>query len=150
MRYDVDHERRRKQQLSLLYGRTRDEVEEEERLIGELNRIEARRRDRERKKQDLQKLISQAESVARDGTDRLESFTPTDERIGLSGAAIGAASFVSSGRGSHQMGSVSAGLSAVATAVSSSLAASTSIAFPDFSKNPGVHLRSQKVLLCSL
>lgn len=62
LRYDVDHECRRKQQLSLLYGRTRDEVDEEERLITELNRIESRRRDRERKKQDLQKLISQVDS----------------------------------------------------------------------------------------
>uniref|UniRef100_A0A0X3NJH7 DNA methyltransferase 1-associated protein 1 n=2 Tax=Schistocephalus solidus TaxID=70667 RepID=A0A0X3NJH7_SCHSO len=216
LRYDVEHERRRKQQLSLLYGRTRDEVEEEERLIGELNRIETRRRDRERKKQDLQKLISQAESVARDGYERLELFTPADERIGLSagltadkthstvnpgaltfpsttvgsassttasarkrstigshaslqnmtsltaasssaelpvfssaGAAIGATSLASSGRCSHQAGSISAGLSAVATAVSSTLAASTSIAFPDFSKNPGVHLRSQKMKLPS-
>ncbi|VDL93265.1 unnamed protein product [Schistocephalus solidus] len=216
LRYDVEHERRRKQQLSLLYGRTRDEVEEEERLIGELNRIETRRRDRERKKQDLQKLISQAESVARDGYERLELFTPADERIGLSagltadkthstvnpgaltfpsttvgsassttasarkrstigshaslqnmtsltaasssaelpvsssaGAAIGATSLASSGRCSHQAGSISAGLSAVATAVSSTLAALTSIAFPDFSKNPGVHLRSQKMKLPS-
>ncbi|KAL7056286.1 hypothetical protein AAHC03_020602 [Spirometra sp. Aus1] len=217
LRYDVDHERRRKQQLSLLYGRTRDEVEEEERLIGELNRIEARRRDRERKKQDLQKLISQAESVARDGNDRLESFASADDRIGLTAgpaadlthsaatpgastfhsaaggsasssaarkrptpgshassqsmtslsatvaaassaqlaasssasAAIGATSLASSARVSHQAGSISAGLSAVATAVSSSLAASTSIPFPDFSKNPGVHLRSQKMKLPS-
>nr|VZI26928.1 unnamed protein product [Spirometra erinaceieuropaei] len=64
-------------------------------------------------------------------------------------AAIGATSLASSARVSHQAGSISAGLSAVATAVSSSLAASTSIPFPDFSKNPGVHLRSQKMKLPS-
>lgn len=58
LRYDAAHERRRKQQLSLLYGRTKDQVEEEQRLIMELRKIEARRKERERKKQDLQKLIS--------------------------------------------------------------------------------------------
>lgn len=59
MRFDLDHEKRRKQQLNLLYGRSKAEVEEEKRLIAELNKIEARRKDREKKKQDLQKLISQ-------------------------------------------------------------------------------------------
>ncbi|CAH8622632.1 unnamed protein product [Schistosoma rodhaini] len=66
LRYDAAHERRRKQQLSLLYGRTKDQVEEEQRLIMELRKIEARRKERERKKQDLQKLISLADSVTRD------------------------------------------------------------------------------------
>lgn len=59
LRYDAAHERRRKLQLSLLYGRTKEQVEEEQTLIQELHKIEARRRERERKKQDLQKLISQ-------------------------------------------------------------------------------------------
>ncbi|CAH8615215.1 unnamed protein product [Schistosoma haematobium] len=66
LRYDAAHERRRKQQLSLLYGRTKDQVEEEQRLIMELRKIEARRKERERKKQDLQKLISLADSVTRE------------------------------------------------------------------------------------
>ncbi|VDP15993.1 unnamed protein product [Schistosoma margrebowiei] len=66
LRYDAAHERRRKQQLSLLYGRTKDQVEEEQRLIMELRKIETRRKERERKKQDLQKLISLADSVTRD------------------------------------------------------------------------------------
>uniref|UniRef100_A0A183BGL1 DMAP1 domain-containing protein n=1 Tax=Echinostoma caproni TaxID=27848 RepID=A0A183BGL1_9TREM len=63
LRYDAAHERRRKLQLSLLYGRTREQVEEEQTLVQELHKIEARRRERERKKQDLQKLISQADAV---------------------------------------------------------------------------------------
>ncbi|KAH8874482.1 DNA methyltransferase 1-associated protein 1 [Schistosoma japonicum] len=66
LRYDAAHERRRKQQLSLLYGRTRDQVEEEQRLLIELRKIEARRKERERKKQDLQKLISLADNVIRE------------------------------------------------------------------------------------
>lgn len=38
------------------------QMEEEQSLINELKKIEARKRDRERKTQDLQKLISQADS----------------------------------------------------------------------------------------
>ncbi|TGZ71781.1 hypothetical protein CRM22_002479 [Opisthorchis felineus] len=103
LRYDAAHERRRKQQLSLLYGRTKDQVEEEQRLVQELRKIEARRRERERKKQDLQKLISQADSLIRDqdgGTDRpvgtvdssLEAlFPPATQTPGSASTASSAA-----------------------------------------------------------
>ena len=60
--YDSDHERRRKEQLQRLYDRTPEEVEEEEMLRSELKKIEARKREREKKTQDLQKLIAQADS----------------------------------------------------------------------------------------
>ena len=39
------------------------QIEEEQQLIGELRRIEARKKERERKTQDLQKLISGGEAV---------------------------------------------------------------------------------------
>uniref|UniRef100_H2YYY2 DNA methyltransferase 1-associated protein 1 n=1 Tax=Ciona savignyi TaxID=51511 RepID=H2YYY2_CIOSA len=56
--FDADHERRRRQQLMRLFARTEEEVEEEQMLIQELKKIEARKRDREKKSQDLQKLIA--------------------------------------------------------------------------------------------
>uniref|UniRef100_A0A6P7GJQ3 DNA methyltransferase 1-associated protein 1 n=1 Tax=Diabrotica virgifera virgifera TaxID=50390 RepID=A0A6P7GJQ3_DIAVI len=60
--YDADHERRRKEQLKKLYERKPEQIEEEQFLLGELKKIEARKKERERKTQDLQKLISQADS----------------------------------------------------------------------------------------
>ena len=62
--YDADHERRRKEQLKRLYNRTPEQIEEEEMLRAELKKIEARKREREKKTQDLQKLIMQADSSA--------------------------------------------------------------------------------------
>ncbi|RZC38168.1 DNA methyltransferase 1-associated protein 1 [Asbolus verrucosus] len=60
--YDVDHEKRRKEQLKKLYDRTQEQIEEEQFLLTELKKIEARKKERERKTQDLQKLISQADN----------------------------------------------------------------------------------------
>lgn len=59
--FDSDHERRRKEQLKRLYERTPEQIEEEQFLLNELKKIEARKKERERKTQDLQKLISQAD-----------------------------------------------------------------------------------------
>ncbi|KAF0764837.1 DNA methyltransferase 1-associated protein 1 [Aphis craccivora] len=56
--FDAEHETRRKQQLERLYSRTPKQIEEEQMLIQEMRKIEARKRDRDRKTQDLQKLIS--------------------------------------------------------------------------------------------
>nr|CAG4648677.1 EOG090X076S [Polyphemus pediculus] len=60
--YDADHEKRRKLQLKRLFERTPDQVEEEANLQLELKKIEARKKDRERKTQDLQKLITAADN----------------------------------------------------------------------------------------
>uniref|UniRef100_U5ET58 DNA methyltransferase 1-associated protein 1 n=1 Tax=Corethrella appendiculata TaxID=1370023 RepID=U5ET58_9DIPT len=59
--FDADHERKRKEQLKKLFDRTPKQVEEEQMLLNELKKIEARKKERERKTQDLQKLISQAD-----------------------------------------------------------------------------------------
>ncbi|XP_037918084.1 DNA methyltransferase 1-associated protein 1 isoform X2 [Hermetia illucens] len=59
--FDSDHERRRKEQLKKLFDRTPKQVEEEFMLLNEFKKIEARKKERERKTQDLQKLISQAD-----------------------------------------------------------------------------------------
>lgn len=59
--FDSEHERRRKDQLRKLFERTQKQVEEEQLLVNELKKIESRKREREKKTQDLQKLISQAD-----------------------------------------------------------------------------------------
>lgn len=61
--FDSEHERKRKEQLKKLFDRTQKEIEEEQTLLNELKKIEARKKERERKTQDLQKLISQADQV---------------------------------------------------------------------------------------
>lgn len=66
--YDADHERRRKEQLKRLYNRTPEQVEEEEMLRAELKKIEARKKEREKKTQDLQKLIMQADNSSTKAT----------------------------------------------------------------------------------
>ncbi|XP_048757719.2 DNA methyltransferase 1-associated protein 1-like isoform X1 [Ostrea edulis] len=60
--FDAEHERKRKQQLIKLFDRTPEQVEEEEHLIAELKKIELRKKEREKKTQDLQKLITAADS----------------------------------------------------------------------------------------
>eukprot|EP00062_Callorhinchus_milii_P014537 gi/632963814/ref/XP_007898093.1/ PREDICTED: DNA methyltransferase 1-associated protein 1 isoform X1 [Callorhinchus milii] len=61
--FDAGHERRRKEQLERLYNRTPEQVEEEEYLIQELRKIEMRKKEREKKTQDLQKLITAADNT---------------------------------------------------------------------------------------
>ncbi|CAL8096927.1 unnamed protein product [Calicophoron daubneyi] len=202
LRYDAAHERRRKQQLSLLYGRTKDQVEEEQTLVQELRKIEARRRERERKKQDLQKLILQADSLIRDqditdgpggvfdsvfdgNSNSIQSTsgsfsvghgssTGGGQRKRTGGGGAGGAATNSNAAGlssglsyAHGAGDSSSNASAVGAPttggsgadVSASLNAAFALAnsalgaapyvigFPDPSKNPGVHLRSQKMKL---
>ena len=61
--FDAEHERKRKEQLKKLFDRTPKQIEEEQMLLNELKKIEARKKERDRKTQDLQKLISQADQV---------------------------------------------------------------------------------------
>ena len=60
--FDAEHERKRKLQLTKLFDRTQEKIEEEEHLITELKKIELRKKEREKKTQDLQKLITAADS----------------------------------------------------------------------------------------
>ncbi|XP_076440814.1 DNA methyltransferase 1-associated protein 1-like isoform X2 [Babylonia areolata] len=60
--FDAEHERRRKTQLIKLFERTHEQCEEEEFLINELKKIDMRKKEREKKAQDLQKLITAADS----------------------------------------------------------------------------------------
>ena len=63
--FDSEHERKRKEQMKKLFDRTQKDIEEEQMLLNELKKIEARKKERDRKTQDLQKLISQADQVSR-------------------------------------------------------------------------------------
>lgn len=47
--------------MKKLLDRTQKDIEEEQMLLNELKKIEARKKERDRKTQDLQKLISQAD-----------------------------------------------------------------------------------------
>ncbi|XP_036410140.1 DNA methyltransferase 1-associated protein 1-like isoform X1 [Megalops cyprinoides] len=60
--FDANHERRRKEQLERLFNRTPEQVAEEEYLIQELRKMEAQKKEREKKAQDLQKLITAADT----------------------------------------------------------------------------------------
>lgn len=62
--FDSEHERKRKEQMKKLLDRTQKDIEEEQMLLNELKKIEARKKERDRKTQDLQKLISQADQVS--------------------------------------------------------------------------------------
>lgn len=60
--FDSEHEKKRKEQLIKLYNRSNEQIEEEQRLLEELKKIELRKKEREKKTQDLQKLITAADA----------------------------------------------------------------------------------------
>ena len=62
--FDAEHEKHRKEQLKKLFERTQEQVEEEQTLLTELRKIEQRKKERDRKTQDLQKLITAADHQA--------------------------------------------------------------------------------------
>ncbi|XP_050346825.1 DNA methyltransferase 1-associated protein 1 [Nymphalis io] len=73
--YDAEHERKRKEQLKRLFDRTQEQIDEEQMLLTELKKIEARKRERDRKTQDLQKLISRADSGGNSATNHQANVT---------------------------------------------------------------------------
>ena len=56
--FDLEHEQKRREQLEKLFNRTKEQVEEESYLIEELKKIEIRKKERERKQQDVNKLLT--------------------------------------------------------------------------------------------
>ncbi|KAG5306128.1 DMAP1 protein, partial [Acromyrmex insinuator] len=118
--FDAEHEKRRKEQLKKLFERTPEQVEEEQTLLAELRKIEQRKKERDRKTQDLQKLITAADHQA-------------DPR--------------KSERKSSKKSSSSTRNRPNKTDTSHAVE-SAGIKFPDF-KNSGVTLRSQRIKLPS-
>ncbi|XP_014669990.1 PREDICTED: DNA methyltransferase 1-associated protein 1-like isoform X2 [Priapulus caudatus] len=119
--FDADHDRRRKLQLEKLYNRTQEDVEEEETLMQELRKIEQRKREREKKAQDLQKLISAADNSDR----RLQKKQPKKHMV------------------AHKL---SKGGATVTSGEASTTPDTTGIKFPEF-KTSGVTLRSHRMKL---
>ncbi|KRZ56830.1 DNA methyltransferase 1-associated protein 1 [Trichinella nativa] len=63
--FDSDHERRRREQATKLWNRTKEQVEEEKQLLMALEKIKSRRREREKKTRDLHKLVDERPPVPR-------------------------------------------------------------------------------------
>ncbi|KRX22544.1 DNA methyltransferase 1-associated protein 1 [Trichinella nelsoni] len=63
--FDSDHERRRREQATKLWNRTKEQVEEEKQLLMALEKIKSRRREREKKTRDFHKLVDERPSVPR-------------------------------------------------------------------------------------
>ncbi|XP_071952376.1 DNA methyltransferase 1-associated protein 1-like [Antedon mediterranea] len=122
--FDAEHERKRKSQLIKLFERTPEQVEEEEQLIQELKKIELRKKEREKKAQDLQKLITAADHSS--DTRRVEKAFKKKKMHTMP----------SSKRSKDHEGG------------STKIPESTGIKFPDF-KQSGVSLRSQRMKLPS-
>uniref|UniRef100_A0A914W8Z8 DNA methyltransferase 1-associated protein 1 n=1 Tax=Plectus sambesii TaxID=2011161 RepID=A0A914W8Z8_9BILA len=126
--FDADHERRRKEQLTKLWNRSKEEVEEEEMLVEEERKIEGRRRDRERKAQDLQKLITAADRAP---------FSPTVSASALSPGGLG----LKKKAFRNKLGSTSTLLTATAAL---NAGEHSGLKFPEF-RSQGAHLRSQEM-----
>jgi len=128
--YDGDNEKRRKEQAKRLFDRTGQQVEEEANLLQELRKIEARKKDRERKTQDLQKLITAADGGSATGAAETPNLrgTPPDKKQQV--------------RKKTPFATPKAKLELMPSAETPS----TGIKFPEF-KASGVFLRSQRMKL---
>ena len=56
--FDLEHEQKRREQLEKLFNRTKEQIEEEVYLVDELKKIEISKKERERKQQDVNKLLT--------------------------------------------------------------------------------------------
>ncbi|XP_003425537.1 DNA methyltransferase 1-associated protein 1 [Nasonia vitripennis] len=120
--FDSDHERRRKEQLKKLFERTSEQIEEEQVLITELRKIEQRKKERDRKTQDLQKLITAADQADPRKSDKKSSKKSSTRHKSVNNST--------------------------STVIKLQVTEPTGIKFPDF-KNSGVSLRSQRIKLPS-
>lgn len=144
--YDSQHERKRKQQLLNLYNRTKEQIEEEENLINEMKKIEQKKRERERKTQDLQKIMDAAGRSLPENK-RTEPNTPTVGRPSGSGLRGMPGRRPGRGAGRPSRDSLAAMGSHIPSTAASLLESQTlTIKFPDF-KTSGTSLRHQRLKL---
>lgn len=123
--FDYEHEKKRKEQLKKLFERTPEQIEEEQFLVSELRKIEQRKKERDRKTQDLQKLITAADNQI----DAKKNEKKSSKK--------------STNSSRHKMSkSDSFGI------IKQQVSEPTGIKFPDF-KNSGVSLRSQRMKIPS-
>ena len=145
--YDSQHERKRKQQFLNLYNRTKEQIEEETNLLNELKKIEQKKKERERKMQDLQKIMDAGRSV-QEHHRRNDSTSSSVGRPSGSGTRGMPGRRPGRGAGRPSRDSIaSLSASSVPGSASSLLEANTvSIKFPDF-RTSGTSLRSQRLKL---
>ncbi|KAI2810340.1 hypothetical protein RDWZM_002657 [Blomia tropicalis] len=139
--FDIEHERKRKEQLNKLYNRTPEEVEEEQQLVAEMRKIEQRKKERDRKTQDLQKLITAADNT----TEARRNEQHAASRSSTAMPRSNRKKTQSSNKGSRG----GAGLSGVgdgSTASGTLSLESSSLKFPDL-KAPGMYMRSSRMKL---
>ncbi|XP_024943505.1 DNA methyltransferase 1-associated protein 1 isoform X2 [Cephus cinctus] len=129
--FDAEHEKRRKEQLKKLFERTPDQVDEEQTLLSELRKIEQRKKERDRKTQDLQKLITAADNQADPRKSERKPKKSSNSSRNRPNKADSSYFYRSATKTIHFQALESAG-----------------IKFPDF-KNSGVSLRSQRIKLPS-
>lgn len=146
--YDHQHERKRKQQLVNLYNRTKEQIEEEANLINEMKKIEQKKRERERKTQDLQKIMDAAgRSVPDHKRSETGGTTPTVGRPSGSGMRGMPGRRPGRGAGRPSRDSIASLTPHLSGTAASLLEMNTlGIKFPDF-KTSGTSLRSQRLKL---
>uniref|UniRef100_A0A915HZ93 DNA methyltransferase 1-associated protein 1 n=1 Tax=Romanomermis culicivorax TaxID=13658 RepID=A0A915HZ93_ROMCU len=142
MHFDAQHERLRKEQLKKLWNRTEKHVEEEEMLVDELQRIEARKKERARKAKDLQKLIS--------AVDRAPAMSNTSGPPGTGGSIYSSNQYPPGlqppkkkfYRGPSSSTTSIEGLHGMQSSFFKYVDVGAVVRFPEF-KSAGPHLRSQ-------
>lgn len=84
--YDAEHEKRRKEQLCRQWNRTEEQVKEEEELIAAIKRIEMKRKERERKAQEVQRLINVADRTRTSlSPESSSAYSPGGRALGSRG-----------------------------------------------------------------
>ncbi|VDN93365.1 unnamed protein product [Brugia pahangi] len=127
--YDAEHEKRRKEQLIKQWNRTEQQIEEEEMLIAELKKIEVRKRERERKAQDLQKLITAGERTPASPSTSTVSVVPSSNM-----------------KKSHKSRLLKTSSIPNPSISASFIQDHSNLRFPEF-RSAGAHLRSQEMKL---
>uniref|UniRef100_A0A915Q6C5 DNA methyltransferase 1-associated protein 1 n=1 Tax=Setaria digitata TaxID=48799 RepID=A0A915Q6C5_9BILA len=127
--YDAEHEKRRKEQLIKQWNRTEQQIEEEEMLIAELKKIEVRKRERERKAQDLQKLITAGERTPASPSTSTTAVAPS-----------------SNIKKSHKSRLLKSSSVSNPSITASYIQDHSNLRFPEF-RSAGAHLRSQEMKL---
>lgn len=146
--FDCEHERKRKKQLINLYNRTKEEIDEEANLMIELRRIEQKRKEREKRMQDLQKIMD----ASRSAPEHHKRSDTTPASVGRpSGSGMRGMPGRRPGRGAGRpsrdsIASLNTSSHMPGTAASLLEATTVSIKFPDF-KTSGTSLRNQRLKL---
>lgn len=148
--FDTQHERKRKQQLMNLYNRTKEQIEEETNLLNEMKKIEQKKKERERKTQDLQRIMDAAGRSAPEHRRQDTPHQPAPGRPHGSGmrGMPGRRPGRGAGRPSRDSMNASLNSSFLSGTAASLLEANTiSIKFKDDFKANGASLRSHRLKL---